>query len=200
MNFNIKTSFLIVFAVLSLPEIIVREIQESKQEVAISVDRINQTESHYISNYQFEKGYEEAIGFIKKHEGYANGLPYYDASGNKTIGFGHKIKVGELFPERISLLDAENLLKKDFDIAIASTEKLTNLKGYKKIAIAHFIYARGIGNFMKSNLRKKIILNQPIDDELMRWVFYKSVKGDLVESDYIKKIRRWEVNMYNRES
>jgi lysozyme len=126
-------------------------------------------------------------------------MAYYDASGNRTIGYGHKIKEGEEFPERISTVEAENLVKKDFDKAIYAVEKFTDLKGFKKIAIAHFIYARGIGNFMKSNLRKRIIMNQPVEDELMRWVYYKSPNGNLVESDYIKKIRRWEVNMYNRQ-
>jgi len=200
MNFNLKTTFLFTLALLSIPENILKEMKNLNRNEYETVSEINHTETHYISNYQFERGYEEAIEFIKKHEGFANGEMYYDAAGNRTIGYGHKIKSDEEFPERISMREAENLLKKDFDKAIWHVEKATNLKGYKKIAIAHFIYARGVGNFLKSNLRNKIITGEPIEEELLRWVYYKSVDGELIESAYIKKIRLWEIIMYNRES
>ena len=200
MNFSLKTSFLIILALLSIPEVLFREINETQQTGNNKINEISHTETYYVSNYQFERGYEEAIEFIKKHEGYANGQIYYDAAGHRTIGYGHKIKSGEEFPEKISKQEAENLLKKDFDKAIWYAEKETNLKGYKKIAIAHFIYARGIGNFLRSNLRKKIVTGEPIKEELMRWIYYRSVSGELVESEYIKKIRLWEVGMYNKES
>jgi GH24 family phage-related lysozyme (muramidase) len=199
MNFSVKTSFLLIIAVLSIPEVIFREMNQTNNNLSLTAEDLNHSEIHYVSNYQFEQGYEEAIEFIKEHEGFANGLQYYDAAGNKTVGYGHKIKPGEVFPEQISKQEAENLLRKDFDKAIWYVEKNTNLKGYKKIAIAHFVYARGIGNFLKSNIRKKIILNEPIDEEMMKWIYYKSTDGILVESNYIKKIRLWELNMYKRE-
>ncbi len=200
MQFTIKTTFLITVALLSIPEILYKELKESQQHVTTAVKEITHSETHYVSNYQFEKGYEEAIDFIKEHEGFANGEIYYDAAGNRTIGYGHLIKAGEEFPEKITKAEAENLLRKDFDRAIWHVENSTNLKGYKKIAMAHFIYARGVGNFLRSNLRKKIANNEPIEDELLRWVYYRNPGGELVESSYIKKIRLWEVEMYNRGS
>jgi GH24 family phage-related lysozyme (muramidase) len=200
MQFTIKTTFLITLALLSIPEVLYKELKESQQNVTTTVKEITHSETHYVSNYQFEKGYEEAIAFIKEHEGFANGEIYYDAAGNRTIGYGHLIKAGEEFPEKITKQEAENLLRKDFDKAIWHVENSTNLRGYKKIAMAHFIYARGVGNFLRSNLRKKIANKEPIEEELLRWVYYKSPDGELVESNYIKKIRLWEVDMYNRGS
>ncbi len=160
---------------------------------------VSHAEKNYISKYQFEKGYEEAIEFIKKHEGFAGGKAYYDAAGIKTIGYGHVVKPGEEFPERITRQQAENLLRKDFDKAVKAAERTTDVEGYKKIVVAHFIYAKGIGNFQKSTFRKKVLANEPVDEELKKWCYYRNKDGVPVRSEYIYKIRLWEIEMYNRE-
>ncbi len=200
MRFYFKSSMFLVIGMLFAPNGYVTDFISShnipKQVEEVEVTR---EEENYISKYQFEKGYEEAIEFIKNHEGFAGGKAYYDAAGIKTIGYGHVIKPGEHFPERITKKEAENLLRKDFDKAVRAAERETDVKGYKKIVIAHFIYAKGIGNFLKSNFRKKVLTGQPVDDELKKWCYYRNQDGVPVRSEYIYKIRLWEIEMYNRE-
>ena len=200
MRFYFKSSIFLVIGMLFAPEGYVANYMSLHKIVNKTEDaEISQEEENYISKYQFEKGYEEAIEFIKKHEGFAGGKAYYDAAGIKTIGYGHRIKKGESFPERITKKQAENLLRKDFDKAVRAAERETNVKGYKKIVVAHFIYAKGIGNFLKSNFRKKVLAGQPVDDELKKWCYYRNRDGVPVRSEYIYKIRLWEIEMYNRE-
>ncbi len=200
MRFYLKSTFFVLIALVSTPGTIIKELIDTKNiHTFENKKESTHFEKRYISNYKFEKGYEEAIEFIKKHEGFAGGKAYYDAAGIKTIGYGHVIKPGEVFPERITKKQAEDILKKDFDKAIKAAERQTNVKGYKKIVVAHFIYAKGIGNFMKSTFRKKVLNNEPVDEELKRWCYYRNTKGIPVRSEYLYKIRLWEIEMYNRE-
>lgn len=201
MKFYFKTSIFFIIGMLLAPDVIYEGlIPEKTVAVAESnTEEVRHAEINYISKYQFEKGYEEAIEFIKNHEGFAKGKAYYDAAGVKTIGYGHRIKTGEVFPERITQKEAENLLRKDFDKAVWYAEKDTDVKGYKKIVVAHFIYAKGIGNFRKSNFKKKVLADESVDEELKKWCYYRSPSGGMVRSEYIYKIRLWEIEMYNRD-
>ncbi|NOZ35398.1 MAG: lysozyme [Chlorobi bacterium] len=201
MRFYLKSSVVFVIGMLFAPNSFLGELI-SEPNISVNETKeaeIRDAEKNYISKYQFEKGYGEAIEFIKDHEGFAGGKAYYDAAGIKTIGYGHVIKPGEKFPERITKKQAENLLKKDFDKAVKAAARETNVKGYKKIVVAHFIYAKGIGNFLKSNFRKKVLAGKPVDDELKKWCYYRNSEGKLVRSEYIYNIRLWEIKMYNRK-
>ena len=106
----------------------------------------------------WRSNYEEVIDFIKQHEGFANGRPYRCSAGKLTIGYGHIIQKGEHFPHQISRETADSLLRRDFNRAIRTAEKFTNLKGSRKLAVAHFIFSKGCGAFNKSTLRKEILL------------------------------------------
>lgn len=200
MKFYFKTSIFLIIGMLFAPdalyEKVVSDVKVSERDTKVNTHAVE----NYISKYQFEKGYEEAVQFIKDHEGFAGGRQYFDAAGVKTIGYGHRIKNGEVFPERITQKEAENILRKDFDKAVWYAERETDVKGYKKIVVAHFIYAKGIGNFLKSNFRKKVLADEPVDEELKKWCYYRSPDGEMVRSEYIYKIRLWEIEMYNRES
>ncbi len=200
MKFYLKTSIFFVLSMLFASNSIFESVLFSKSETISAKQEVKQAEKNYISKYQFDKGYEEAIEFIKKHEGFAGGKAYFDASGIKTIGYGHRIKNGEVFPEKISQKEAENILRKDFDKAVWYAEKETNTEGYKKIVIAHFIYAKGIGNFLRSTFKKKVFSGESIDEELKKWCYYRGTNGEPVRSEYIYKIRLWEIEMYNREA
>ncbi len=200
MKFYFKTSIFFVLSMLFASNSIFESVLFSKLETISTKQEVKQAEKNYISKYQFDKGYEEAIEFIKKHEGFAEGKVYFDASGIKTIGYGHRIKKGEVFPKKISQKEAENILRKDFDKAVWYAEKETNTEGYKKIVIAHFIYAKGIGNFLRSTFKKKVFSGESIDEELKKWCYYRGANGKPVRSEYIYKIRLWEIEMYNRVS
>lgn len=199
MKFIFKTSIFFILGMLFAPDAVYNGILPEMQMSVSNTGPVKHAEENYISKYKFEQGYEEAVEYIKSHEGFAGGKAYYDAAGIKTIGYGHRIKPGEVFPERISQKEAENILRKDFDKAVWYAEKDTDVKGYKKIVVAHFIYAKGIGNFRKSNFKKKVLADLPVDEELKKWCYYRSTSGGMVRSEYIYKIRLWEIEMYNRE-
>ncbi len=201
MKLYLRSSVLLVIGMLFAPSTFINGFvsRTDVSKAVVKEKKVSHAEKNYISKYQFEKGYDEAIKFIKDHEGFAGGKAYFDAAGIKTIGYGHVIKKGEDFPERITQKQAENLLRKDFDKAVRAAERETDVKGYKKIVVAHFIYAKGIGNFLKSTFRKKVLNNKPVDEELKKWCYYRNSKGVPVRSEYIYKIRLWEIEMYNRE-
>ena len=148
----------------------------------------------------WELNYEQAIQYIKEHEGFNKGYAYTCSAGYTTIGHGHIVKKGEVFPYQITAKQADELLRKDFNKAIELCEKYTDLKGAKKIAIAHFIFSKGIGSFLRSNLRKNIEAGKPIDKEIVKWCVYIKADGTKVRSEHSYKIRMWELEMYNEES
>lgn len=149
---------------------------------------------------EWKFNYESTIWFIKQHEGFAGGKAYTCAAGYRTIGYGHVIKKGEYFPGgRISREDADILVRKDFDKALELCDMYTNLKGTKRLAIAHFIFAKGIGNFLRSTLRKKIEKGEPIEEEILKWCVYRKPDGTKVRSKYSYNIRLWELDMYYRD-
>ncbi len=203
MKFYFRTSIFIVLSIVLTPNVNYENIF-STEKVAVSINKeenieIKQAEKNYVSKYQFEQGYNEAIQFIKDHEGFAGGKAYFDAAGIKTIGYGHRIKEGEVFPERITQKQAENILRKDFDKAVWYAGRESDTKGYKKIVVAHFIYAKGIGNFLRSTFKKRVDAEEPVDEELKKWCYYRGKDGVPVRSEYIYKIRLWEIEMYNRD-
>ena len=147
------------------------------------------------------KNYEGVIDYIKSHEGYANGKVYICVSGKLTIGYGHVIRKGENFAPQISKKTADSLLREDFKRAYALTERFTPfLKGSKKLAIAHFIYSKGIGAFLRSGLRQAIKNNGDVDEEFAKWCYYTDYKtGNKVYSKVAAGIQRWETKMWHTD-
>ncbi len=152
----------------------------------------------YAKDYLWEKNYEETINFIKKHEGF-RALPYHCAAGVLTVGYGHAIKKGERFNHSISEFQADSLLRADYKIALKAVTRNTNLDGSKKLAIAHFIFAVGIGNFNRSSLKKSIIQGKPIDNIILKWSYYNTPGGKRIKSKVAYKLREWELNMYHKD-
>lgn len=141
--------------------------------------------------------YENVIDFIKSHEGFNNGRIYIDAAGIPTIGYGHVILPADTFRYQITEKQADSLLRADFEIAVKAIERNTNLKDNKKLAMSHFVFAKGIGNFNRSTLKKLIMAGKSIDNEIKKWCYYTTPKGRKVRSKYSLKIREWELKMYN---
>lgn len=146
----------------------------------------------------WEQNYVQTLEFIKSHEGFNDGKPYLCAAGAHTIGYGHVILPNENFPGQITRQHADSILRNDFDKALAAVERNTDLVGAKKLAIAHFIFAVGVGNFNKSTLKKKILNNESVGDELLNWSYYTTPSGKKIRSNYAYKIRKWELEMYNK--
>lgn len=141
--------------------------------------------------------YELAINFIKFHEGYCPSV-YHCVAGYPTIGYGHVVQPYDKFPERVSRDFADRLVRRDFDKSIKSALKYSpHLKGHQLIAVAHFCFAKGPGRYQNSRLRKIIDSGGDPSDEFMKWCKYHTPEGELVTSQYCRKIREWEVIMYN---
>ena len=147
---------------------------------------------------EYSDNYELTIEFIKEHEGFNKGFAYTCLAGYRTIGHGHMIKKGEVFPNRISAERADKLLRKDFDKAIELCEMYSDVTGSKKLAIAHFIFAKGIGNYLRSELKNCVDNEQPIEEEILKWCVYYKLDGTKIRSNYSYKIRVWELEMYNK--
>ncbi|MEZ5691469.1 MAG: lysozyme [Rickettsiales bacterium] len=120
---------------------------------------------------------KNGIELIKRFEGFS-AEPYYCPAGKLTIGYGH-VMSGK---EREGLLTiskeiAENLLKKDIEIAektIARLVKIEITQGQFD-ALVSFIYNIGNQAFEKSTLLR--ILNDGETElaagEFKRWVYSK---------------------------
>jgi lysozyme len=147
------------------------------------------------------KNYEAAIDFIKLHEGFANGRAYRCVSGKLTIGYGHVIQQGESFPEQISEQFADSLLRADFKVSYATAEKLyPEMRGSRKIVLAHFVFSKGIGSLLKSGLRKKIDNGGSVDEEFAKWCYYTDCKtGKKVYSKVAANIQKWENEMWHQD-
>jgi GH24 family phage-related lysozyme (muramidase) len=147
------------------------------------------------------KNYEAAIDFIKLHEGFANGRAYRCVSGKLTIGYGHVIQAGERFPEQISERFADSLLRADFKVSFATADKLyPEMRGSRKIVLAHFVYSKGIGSLLKSGLRKKIDNGGSVDEEFAKWCYYTSCKtSKKVYSKVAANIQKWENAMWHQD-
>jgi len=148
-----------------------------------------------------QKNYEAAIDFIKLHEGFANGRAYRCVSGKLTIGYGHVIQQGESFPEQISEHFADSLLRADFKVSYATANKLyPEMRGSRKIVLAHFVFSKGIGSLLKSGLRKKIDNGGSVDEEFAKWCYYTDCKtGKKVYSKVAANIQKWENEMWHQD-
>ncbi len=166
---------------------------ENKQKQVVNFEKLSVTYS--------SEAFEKTIAFIKKHEGFAGGKAYYCCAGYKTIGYGHVIKPNEHFEnDKITKKEADRLLRHDFSHSVALARKHTNnLNENQLMAVAHFIFAKGIGNYLKSELKHKIDNGENPDEEFKKWCKYHKPNGQVVTSNYSLNIRKWEVEMFNTE-
>ena len=143
---------------------------------------------------EWRSAYELVVRSIKRQEGFMDSM-YYCPGGILTIGYGHAIKTGESFYEPMSEAEAERLLRQDLDSAIAFVQKSTNLEHVQLLAMGHFVYNIGSGNFYRSTLRQLIIAGDPIDEEIIKWIHIKTNKG-IIRSDWLLKSRKLELELF----
>lgn len=114
---------------------------------------------------------DRGIELIKRFEGYSS-LPYQDAVGVWTIGYGTTRDVDEGTP-RIDKVKAEKLLLEDlrrFQDAIEQFTKVP-LTQNQFDALCSFVYNVGIGAYKRSTLLKKLNKGDydAVPVELMKW-------------------------------
>lgn len=133
--------------------------------------------------------YEKLANFIKSHEGLML-TPYYCPGNFLTIGYGHSIKKGERLLS-ITKNQADSILMQDIKLAEKFVRSNTNLEGNKLLAITHFVFCVGSGNFIKSSLYQDIKNNRDIEQNLMKWCF---IKGKF--NNNLKNQRLFELQLY----
>ena len=143
----------------------------------------------------FDSLYNTTIEYIKVHEGFAGGKVYVCPGGYRTIGYGHLIRPGEYFTS-LNKRQADSLLRIDFNRAIACID--IPLSYNKRLAIAHFVFTRGIGTFNKSKLRECIINKQAIDIQIMRYCYYKDRTSNYIYSTNSYKMRKFELELWKK--
>ncbi len=113
----------------------------------------------------------DGISLIKRHEG-CRLEAYKCPAGVWTIGYGHTrgVKQGQ----KITMEQAEVLLRGDLATSEAVVNKIYKLKQHQFDALVSFVFNLGAGSFEKSTLRKLVVAN-PDNSEIRRefgkWVY-----------------------------
>lgn len=142
-----------------------------------------------MSDYAFER--------LKEFEGLRL-TSYMCAGGKWTIGYGHTKGVRE--GQRIDKRTAEKYLQQDieyFEGFLAKEPYAEEITQGQWDALVSFIFNLGVGNYLSSTLRKKIMrdVDEPsIPDEFRRWVH----SNGKVQPGLLKR-REWEAQMYEWE-
>lgn len=121
---------------------------------------------------------------------------YLCPAGIYTIGWGHTLGVTP--HQRISVAEAENLLREDLRYAEACVSKVPGLNQNQFDALVSFTFNVGTTSFTNSTLRRLVVSdreNPKIRDEFKRWK-YATVDGCMVELDGLVKRRIKEADLY----
>lgn len=97
------------------------------------------------------------IALLKQSEGYRRAV-YKDVAGFPTVGYGHKVRVGESFPDGVTLEEANLMLRADMAEVYAAIEhqvKVPLTQGQFD-ALCDFVYNLGAGSLARSTLLKEL--------------------------------------------
>lgn len=137
---------------------------------------------------------QKGLTLIKKFEGFSD-KEYICPAGKITIGYGHVILPNEDFPQPMTRLDGELLLKKDLEPRESALNKFLKVKINQNQfdALMSLIYNIGVANFKQSTLLKFINdkLFDKIPDQFRRWKYINKVvsKGLLARRE--EEIKLW---------
>lgn len=138
-----------------------------------------------------------AFSRLKEFEGLR--LTAYRCPGGKwTIGYGHTKGVRE--GQRIDERTASRLLEEDveyFESFLAKEPYAEDITQGQWDALVDFLFNLGVGNFLSSTLRKRILEDVDHDDipnQFRRW----NKAGGKVLMGLVKR-REWEAQMYEWE-
>jgi lysozyme len=95
----------------------------------------------------------EGLELVKRSEGFS-GQVYKDVAGWPTIGYGHKLVVGESFPDGITEVQATTLLLSDVATAEKAISRLVKvaLTQGQFDALVDFVFNLGAGRLANSTL------------------------------------------------
>ncbi len=162
-----------------------RNIEEMQQEIR--------------AQHVYDSIYEKTIEFMKKNEGFRS-EPYYCMAGVKTVGYGHVIKEKDSLQFPLSKYSADALLRSDLNKRIRWVEDDLDMdrleEPAKVIALAHFIFNVGQGNFKNSRLYDRLKNHGELSDVIMHFVHIKTKNG-WVKSKNLLQMRKYEYSLYH---
>lgn len=114
------------------------------------------------------------LALVKASEGWVDHI-YQDVTGHETIGYGHLVKPGEVFPLTIFYEQGELLLKSDLEWAeeVVTASVKVPLSQNQFDALVDFVFNEGEGSFKRSTLL--LLLNQgryiEASQEFGKWIY-----------------------------
>jgi GH24 family phage-related lysozyme (muramidase) len=138
---------------------------------------------------------DAGVALVEKHEGFRAQV-YKDGAGYPTIGYGHRLKGSESFPNGITLEQGTALLKQDLQTAENAVNTLVkvSLTQPQFDALVDFTYNVGAGNLEASTLLTKLNKGDysAVPSEFVKWVY----AGGKVEPGLVARrqdeARMWE--------
>lgn len=130
-----------------------------------------------------------ALSFVKREEGLVL-VPYRDAAGLWTVGYGHRCGPGQ---KPMTKLEAEAILSEDMRTAREAVERVPGLSENQAAALVSFVFNVGVSAFEASTLRRKLIAADwaGAADEFLRWVHVHKA-GVKIEVAGLRKRRERE--------
>lgn len=94
---------------------------------------------------------------LKRSEGFRSAT-YRDVAGLETIGYGHRLRAGESFPNGITEAQGDAILAADVASAEASVQRLVQvpLAQGQFDALVDFVFNLGAGNLASSTLLREL--------------------------------------------
>ena len=121
---------------------------------------------------------QNCVELVKHFEGF-RGQAYICVAGQRTIGYGHKIRPYETY-DKISMEQANDLLMQDLQIFASAVNRNIQypLKQNQFDAIVSFTYNVGIASLQRSTLRQKINYAEldKVEHEMLKWVYVNAAK------------------------
>lgn len=132
---------------------------------------------------------ENGLALIELSEGFSATV-YYDAAGLPTVGYGHKIRQGEDFPNGVTLEQGKDILQADAAEAEGAVNELVKvpLNQNQFDALVDFTYNLGRGNLASSHLLSRLNGGNyaAVPDEMQRWVR----AGEKIEPGLVTRRKR----------
>lgn len=97
------------------------------------------------------------LQLIENSEGFSSTV-YNDVAGIPTIGYGHRVRPGESFPDGVTQAQAQAILSSDVQTAEAAVTRLVTvpLTQGQFDALVDFTYNLGAGNLETSTLLRDL--------------------------------------------
>lgn len=143
---------------------------------------------------------ELGVAFIANEEGWVPHR-YVDFAGVPTIGYGHAIKDGESFPERLSVEEGIALLARDLEATERDVEELVTveLNQNEFDALVSLVFNIGRGHFASSTVLRKLNEDERVSaaDAFLMWDKAR-IDGKLQVSGVLGRRRRRERDVFLR--